>query len=146
MSSIPSKGYKNIKFGKEKIWIPWRIIDYKNKFVNHTGLLFPIIYYYSGKKDPITSDFNLTTKILDYKLCNETSMETSMEFKRNIHQISIPLNEIFCIDMDELDMGGSWTSEFTKFLMLIILNLIYTIARMGLVMMKIIQNVLIIKI
>ena len=38
MSSIPSEGYKNIKFGKEKIWIPWRIINYNNKFVNHTGL------------------------------------------------------------------------------------------------------------
>ena len=83
VSSIPSEGYKNIKFGKEKIWIPWRIVDYNNKFVNHTGLLFPIIYYYSGTKDPITNEFNLTSKILDYKLCSETSMGTSMEFERN---------------------------------------------------------------
>ena len=111
VSSIPSEGYKNIKFGKEKIWIPWRIVDYNNKFVNHTGLLFPIIYYYSGTKDPITNEFNLTSKILDYKLCSETSME----FERNIHQISIPLNEIFCIDMDDLDMGGSWLSEYINY-------------------------------
>ena len=52
ISSIPSEGYRKIKFGKEKIWIPWRIIDYNNnKLVNHTGILFPIIYYYSGNKN-----------------------------------------------------------------------------------------------
>ena len=116
MSSIPSEGYKNIKFGKEKIWIPWRIIDYNNKFVNHTGLLFPIIYYYSGTKDPITNEFNFTTKKLDYKLCSETSMNKTIEDEgRKTHQISVPLNEIFCIDMDDLDMGGSWLSEFINY-------------------------------
>ena len=117
MSSIPSEGYKNIKFGKEKIWIPWRIIDYNNKFVNHTGLLFPKINYYSGTKDPITNEFNLTTKKLDYKLCSETSMKKIIDEdkERKTHQISIPLNEIFCIDMDDLDMGGSWQSEFINY-------------------------------
>ena len=40
-----------IKFGKEKIWIPWRISDYNNNnYINHTDILFPIIYYYSKKK------------------------------------------------------------------------------------------------
>ena len=29
-SSIPSEGYRKVKFGKEKIWIPWRIVDYNN--------------------------------------------------------------------------------------------------------------------
>jgi hypothetical protein len=29
-SSIPSEGYRKIKFGEEKIWIPWRIVDYNN--------------------------------------------------------------------------------------------------------------------
>ena len=117
MSSIPSEGYKNIKFGKEKIWIPWRIIDYNNKFVNHTGLLFPKINYYSGTKDPITNEFNLTTKKLDYKLCSETSMKKIIDEdkERKTHQISVPLNEIFCIDMDDLDMGGSWQSEFINY-------------------------------
>ena len=116
MSSIPSEGYKNIKFGKEKIWIPWRIFDYNNKFVNHTGLLFPIIYYFSGTKDPITNEFNLSTKILDYKLCSETSMETYMKAERGSHQISIPLNEVFCIDMDDLNMGGSWMSDYINYI------------------------------
>ena len=74
-TSSTYEGYKKIKFGKEKIWIPWRIVDYNNnKFINHTGLLFPIIYYYSGYKNKQTKTFNLTTKILNYKLCSETSM------------------------------------------------------------------------
>ena len=50
ISSNPG-GYKRIKFGKEKIWIPWRIVDYNNnEFINHTGILYPIISYYSGIK------------------------------------------------------------------------------------------------
>jgi len=113
ISSNPSNGYKKIKFGKEKIWIPWRISDYNNnEFVNHTGLLYPIIYYYSRKKDNNTKDFNLTTKKLNYKLCSETSMISETK----IYQINVPLNELFCIEMDDLDMGGSWMSEFISYI------------------------------
>ena len=113
ISSIPSEGYRKIKFGKEKIWIPWRINDYNNnKIVNHTGLLFPIIYYFSGIKDKITKDFNMTTQLLNYKLCNETSMAS----KNNILQITAPLSELYCIDMDNLDMGGSWISEYINYI------------------------------
>ena len=113
ISSNPSEGYKKIKFGKEKIWIPWRISDYNNnEFVNHTGLLYPIIYYYSRIKDNNTKDFNLTTKKLNYKLCSETSMA----YERKIYQINVPLNELFCIEMDDLDIGGSWMSEFISYI------------------------------
>ena len=106
------EGYKTIKFGKEKIWIPWRIADYNNnKFINHTGLLFPIIYYYSGYKDKITGHFNLTSKALSYKLCNETSMANNS----NIYHFSVPLNEIYCLDMEDLDMGGSWIGDFINY-------------------------------
>ena len=112
ISTIPSEGYRKIKFGEEKIWIPWRIIDYNNKFVNHSNLLFPIIYYYSGIKDQKTNDYNITRKILNYRLCNETSMAN----KSNIYQIKVPLNEIYCIDMDDLDMGGSWITEYINYI------------------------------
>ena len=44
--SILRDNYKNVKFGEEKIWIPWRIKDYKNRLVNHTNLFYPAIYYY----------------------------------------------------------------------------------------------------
>ena len=111
-TSSTYEGYKKIKFGKEKIWIPWRIVDYNNnKFINHTGLLFPIIYYYSGYKNKQTKTFNLTTKILNYKLCSETSMANEDFF----YHITVPLNELYCIDMEDLDMGGSWISEFIDY-------------------------------
>ena len=113
ISSIPTEGYRKIKFGKEKIWIPWRIVDYNNnEYINHTGLLFPIIYYYSGIKNNKTKNFNLTSKLLNYKLCSETSMAD----ENNLYQIAIPLNEIYCIEMDDLDMGGSFITEFIHYI------------------------------
>ena len=113
ISSIPSERYKKIKFGEEKIWIPWRIVDYNNnEFVNHTGILYPIISYISGQKIKNSKDFNLTKKLLKYKLCNETSMING----NNIYQISVPLNELYCIDTEDLDMGGSWMSEFINYI------------------------------
>jgi len=112
-STIPYGEDKLIKFGKEKIWIPWRIIDYNNnEFVNHTGLLYPIITYYSGKKSHNSKHFNLVKKILNYKLCNETSMANN----DNIYTIKIPLDELFCIDMEDLEIGGSWISEFINYI------------------------------
>jgi len=103
-SSIPSEGYRKIKFGKEKIWIPWRIVDYNNnEFVNTTELLYPKIYYYYGIKVNGTRDFNLTYTTLNYKLCNKTSMA----IEKNTYQIKVVLSELYCIEMDNLEMGGS---------------------------------------
>ena len=111
-SSIPSVGYRKIKFGDEKIWIPWRIVDYNdNIYVNHTGLLFPIINYSYGSKNQETKKMDVKTTKINYKLCNETSMAN----KNDIYQIKIPLSELYCIDMDELDMGGSWITEFINY-------------------------------
>ena len=108
-SYIPSEGYRKIKFGQEKIWIPWRIVDYNNnENVNHTNLLYPIIYYYSRTKNNKTREFHLTTKVLDYKLCNETSMVNDSD----IYKITVPLSELYCINMEDLEMGGSWISEY----------------------------------
>jgi len=111
-SEIPSEGYRKIKFGQEKIWIPWRIVDYNNnEFVNHTGVLFPIIYYISGKKGENSRDFNLSYITLNYTLCSETSMAE----KTDIYYITVPLNELYCIDMEDLFIGGSWISEFINY-------------------------------
>ena len=104
ISSIPFGGYKKIKFGKEKVWLPWRIVDYNNnQYVNHTGLLFPIIYYYSGIKDEKTKKFNLTSKIISYKLCNETGMGKESV----IHQIlsdyrESKTNEFFYVSFEDV--------------------------------------------
>ena len=45
-SSIQPNNSHKIKFGKEKIWIPWKIRDYSNNFVNHTNIFYPFIYNY----------------------------------------------------------------------------------------------------
>ena len=50
-TSIAKEPYKNIKFGKEKIWIPWRIRDFGGKTINHNNILYPIIFYYRGKRN-----------------------------------------------------------------------------------------------
>ena len=112
VSSIPSEGYRKIKFGKEKIWIPWRIVDYNdNIYINHSGLLFPIIYYTYGKKNNVTKKMNTKTILLNYTLCNETSMAN----QNDLYKITVPLNELYCINMDDLEMGGSWISEFINY-------------------------------
>ena len=110
-SSIPSEGYHKIKFGKEKIWLPWRIVDYNNVYVNHSGIIYPIIYYFYAEKENVSDTFNFNYKILEYKLCNETSMKGISE----LYKINVPLDQLYCIDMDDLDMGGSWISSFINY-------------------------------
>ena len=89
-----------IKFGKEKIWVPWRIADYNNNYyINHTGILFPIIYHYSYEKSDSNS-MRSKNFILNYTLCNETSMKKYSDG----FILNIPLNETYCIEMDDFDM------------------------------------------
>ena len=90
-SSIMEKNHKT-KFNEEKIWIPWKISNYDtNDFFNYTGILFPIIKYYSKENNN-----GIKSKILSYKLCNETSILRQSD---NI-LIDSPLNELYCINMD----------------------------------------------
>ena len=110
-SSIPSEGYHKIKFDKEKIWLPWRIVDYNNDYVNHTGLIYPVINYFYGQRKNTAEKFNIHRTLLEYKLCNETSMVN----KPKIYQINVPLDQLYCIDMDEFDMGGSWINDFINY-------------------------------
>ena len=101
---------RKIKFGEKKILIPWRVSDHKNKdYINHTGILFPVIHYYYGKKE--NNSFNFKTDILNYKLCNETSMKKDL----NGFILNVPLNKLYCIDMNNLDIGGSWISDFLNY-------------------------------
>ena len=113
-SSIPSLEYNKIKLEKEKIWIPWRIRDNNLKFINHTNILYPIInYYYYGENDPnSTENVQMKSLKLNYILCNETSMIN----KNNIYKINIPLNELYCIDMDDIFMEESVITNFTYYI------------------------------
>ena len=45
---------------------------------------------------------------INYKLCNETSMINNSDF----YIIDIDLDKLYCIDMEDLDIGGSFDSDF----------------------------------
>ena len=111
-SSIPSEGYRKIKFNEEKIWIPIRISDYYYNYIDHEGLIYPDIRYYYGERSSLNEAFNIKFKKLDFKLCNETSMAK----KPDIYSINFPLNQLYCIDADNLEIGGFWDSTFIGFI------------------------------
>ena len=110
-TSVIQEHYHNIKFGEEKIWIPWRLRDYEGHMANFTGLLYPIIYYYTGKKNNKENGMYLQYSFLNYKLCSETSMINNS----NYFTIDVPLNELYCIDMENLEMGGNWDYDFVNY-------------------------------
>ena len=109
--SIIEENYNNIKFGEEKIWIPWRIRDYNNKGINHTHLFYPIIYYYKGIKNESSQGMELTYDLINYKLCNETSMVNMSE----LYLLNVSLGSLYCIEMEELFMGGNWQANFINY-------------------------------
>lgn len=54
---------------------------------------------------------NLRETKLNYKLCNETYMIDDY----NIYKMTIPLNEVYCIDLDDLNGEGSWITGLCEF-------------------------------
>ena len=113
LSKIFSGSQREIKFKDLKIFIPWRIIDYNfNEYINHTGLLYPIINYIMEEKNEDTKRMNLRATKLNYKLCNETYMINN----NNIYKMTIPLNEVYCIDLDGLNRDGSWITGLVNFI------------------------------
>ena len=59
-----------------------------------------------------TNNYNITKKLLKYRLCNETSM---VNMPSN-YKISLPLNQLFCIDKDDILFGGNWNHDFLNYL------------------------------
>ena len=110
-TSTGTESYKNIKFNEEKIWIPWRIRDYNSKSINHSGIFYPIIYYYKGIRNYSKEEFKLTYNVINYTLCNETSMMNNSD----LYLIDIELDQLYCIDMGDLDMGGNWIINFINY-------------------------------
>ena len=41
---------------------------------------------------------------LDYRLCSETSMAN----RSDLYKINISLDDLYCIDMDDINIGGIW--------------------------------------
>ena len=73
ISSIQPNEFQKVNAGKEKIWIPWRIRDYSNHFVNHTNIFYPFIYNYYSIRNSFDTGFEFKVKKLNFTLCNQTS-------------------------------------------------------------------------
>ena len=111
-STIPPNGNKNIKFGEQKLYLPWRIVDYDEKPINHKGIFYPKIYYFTSKYNNETGGMKTNYTLINYTLCNETSMK----FVGKEFLLDISIEDLYCIDMEDLDIGGSWNSEFLNYI------------------------------
>ena len=83
------------------------MVDSNPKFIDSTNILYPVINYHVAKKNE-NGNMPFVNKILSFSLCNETSM-AKLDKEKFI--ISIPLNELYCINMDDLYIGGGWNDE-----------------------------------
>ena len=105
-SEIPGAEMRIVNLRNSKVWIPWRMVTYEEKFVDHRGILHPIVSLIKGEWNN-SYGMNLTYKTLNYKLCNETSMAN----KTDEYKIDVPLDELFCIEDDDIPWGGSWYGD-----------------------------------
>ena len=110
-SEIPGAEMRIVNLHNSKIWIPWRMVTYEEKFVDHRGILHPIVSLIEGHWNN-SFGMNLTYHTLNYKLCNETSMAN----KTDEYKIDIPLDELFCIEDDDIPWGGSWYGDILYFI------------------------------
>ena len=110
-SEIPGAEIRIVNFRDSKIWVPWRMVTYEEKFVDHRGILFPIVSLIEGHWNNAFG-MDLKYHTLNYKLCNETSMANKTEE----YKIDVPLNELFCIDYDDVPWGGSWLGDILYYI------------------------------
>ena len=106
VSEVPGGDIKIVNLHNSKIWVPWRMVTYEEKFIDHRGILHPIVSFIEGKWNS-SFGMDLIYHTLEYKLCSETSMAN----KTDEYKIDIPLNECFCIDNDDIPWGGSWHGD-----------------------------------
>ena len=110
-SEIPDSERKLVNMNDEKIYIPFRIVNYENQFVDHRGILYIIPYLIEGRfNSEIGMDLKYT--LLNYKLCNETSIVNMPE----MYKIDVPLNQLFCIEKDNMFLGGNWNDIFLNYI------------------------------
>ena len=95
---------QKIIFNQEKIYIPWKIQKINSNNFNFANILVPTIkYHYKNNKSDI-----INTKILSYNKCIDTSLVNSSVK----NYIDTPLDQLYCIDMDDLFIGGSPLSNY----------------------------------
>ena len=114
ISNIPPLINKTIQPRKQKLYIPWRIMDYGKKFIDYTGILFPRIYSFKNRYNKETGEMETFYDMLNYSLCNETSMR----YLGKDFLLDLPLDQLYCIDMENIDLGGSWNSDFVNYIRL----------------------------
>ena len=110
-SEIPGGDIRTVNLRNSKVWIPWRMVTYEEKFVDHRGILHPIVSLWEGRWNN-SFGMDLKNRTLTYKLCNETSMAN----KTQEYHIDVPLNEIFCIEEDDVPWGGSWYGDYLYYI------------------------------
>ena len=111
ISDISDKEARIVELNKEKIWIPFRIVNWENQFIRHQGILNIVPYFIEGKFDEVKG-MDLKYHLLNYTLCNETSMANKPENYR----ISVPLSELYCIEQEGVLFGGHWNSKFLDYI------------------------------
>ena len=105
-SEVPGGEFRTINLKESKIYIPWRLITYEEKFIDHRGILYPMISLIEGRfNEKIGVDLKYYN--LKYTLCNETDMVNIS----NLFKIDTPLNELFCIEQKDIPFGGHWLGE-----------------------------------
>ena len=109
-SDIAEKEPRKIQLNTEKIWIPFRIVNYENRFIKHPGILYIVPYFIEGQY--YGNQMNLKYYKLNYTLCNETAMAKRPEN----YKINIPLEELYCLEQDDVLFGGFWNSKFMYYL------------------------------
>ena len=111
ISEIPDSQSRLVNIKNEKIWIPFRIISGQNQYVDHRGILHILPYFVEGEyNDGVGID--LKYHLLNYKLCNETSMAN----KPDNYKIDASLNELFCIEQDDIKFGGNLKYNNIKYI------------------------------
>ena len=110
LSDITEKEPRTINLNKEKIWIPFRLVNYENTFIRHPGILYIVPYLIEGHF--YNNQMNLIYHTLNYTLCNETEMANRPEN----YKINIPLDQLYCIEQDDVLFGGFWNSEFMYYI------------------------------
>ena len=111
ISDISDKEARIVELDEEKIWIPFRLVNWENQFIKHQGILHIVPYFIEGKFDEVKG-MNLKYHLLNYTLCNETSMANKPENYR----ISVPLSELYCIEQEGVEFGGHWNSKFLDYI------------------------------
>jgi hypothetical protein len=110
-SDISDKEARIVELNKEKIWIPFRLVNWENQFIKHKGILNIVPYFIEGKFDDVKG-MDLKYHLLNYTLCNETSMANKPENYR----INVPLSELYCIEQEGVLFGGHWNSKFLDYI------------------------------